>query len=187
VIEFFAYIIGQIKRLFIITEEVIMKKIVSILLPIVLLGFQANAATVEVKWKDPDKYTDIRAAEQTRGAFRDSVFRGLEKHFQQLAAKLPENYQWRVEVTNIDLAGEVEFGGGREVRVVRSITIPRISFNYQLLDDKKQIVKQDEVALKDMSFMDRTRLKYRHDPLGYEKNMIDRWFEEEPTFQALMK
>jgi hypothetical protein len=38
-----------------------------------------------------------------------------------------------------------------------------------------------------MSFMDRTRLKYRHDPLGYEKNMIDRWFEEEPTFQALMK
>ncbi|MCI2284942.1 DUF3016 domain-containing protein [Colwellia sp. MSW7] len=66
----------------------------------------ASAATVEVTWTDYDKYRDIDPGEGHRKHFRENTFQSFEKHFSKLATKLPEGQVLKIEVTDIDLAGD---------------------------------------------------------------------------------
>jgi hypothetical protein len=86
-------------------------------------------------------------------------------------------------VTNLDLAGEVwpasfvGFGsGGSNVRLIKSIDIPRMTFSYQLLGHTGEVLQQGEEKLKDMSFQDRANRFFDSEPLRYEKNMLRKWF-----------
>jgi hypothetical protein len=149
---------------------------------ILVLAFGAmastQAASVNIEWQDADKYTDIRPAGETKHSFRQHVFTELEQHFTKLASQLPEQQQLKIVVTNIDLAGAVEFSGSRQIRIVRELYLPRISFHYQLLDEQNQLVQQEQLKLKDMAFMQNNNLRYRHASLSYEKQMLDTWFKK---------
>ena len=72
--------------------------------------------------------------------------------------------------------------GMQDYRIMRDIDIPRITFSYEYLDEKGQVVKQEEVDLKDMSYLTRGSSFNKNTSLHYEKVMISRWFEN--TFQA---
>jgi hypothetical protein len=136
----------------------------------------AYAATVEVKWTEPDKYTDIREGNDNRAKFRENTFYNFEKHFTKLAENLPEGQVLKIEVTNIDLAGDTHAGGINRYRIIKEIYPPRMSFSYQLVNEDGSIAKEDTVELKDMGFMTGSRLKYRNEAIGYEKKMLDDWF-----------
>jgi hypothetical protein len=91
-----------------------------------------------------------------------------------------------MNVTNLDLAGDVlpaSFAGlGQsmsDVRVVKPIYIPRMSFSYQLLSSDGTVLQEKEVKLKDMSFSNSHNRFFSSDALRYEKNMIADWFEGE--------
>jgi len=149
-----------------------------------LLGFAAlmtqtsalQAAEVEVKWSNPDKYTDIDAGEGHRKHFKERVFKSFEEHFVKMAALLPEHQKLVLDITDLDLAGDVNFGGTRRIRIVKDLFFPRLEFNYQLLNADNSVVKSAEVSLKDMSFLIHNGLKYRSKSFGYEKEMFDKWF-----------
>lgn len=136
------------------------------------------AADVEVKWTNPDKYTDIYAGEEHRRKFKERMFISFERHFAKLAAALPANQQLNIEVTNVDLAGDVHHGGSNRIRLVKDLYFPRMDFSYQLLNADKSVVKSEQVALKDMSFLMTRALKYRNESLRYEKQMLDHWFKK---------
>lgn len=146
-----------------------------------------SAAQVEVTWQEPDTYTDVRPANESRKGFRERVFRGLEKHFVKMAEALPDDNTLAITVTDLDLAGQVwpsSFVGfghatGSDVRVIRRIGIPRIAFSYTLSDSTGAVVKSADVSLKDMGFMDSIASSRYNDQLRYEKHMLQEWFNEE--------
>ncbi|WDD98242.1 DUF3016 domain-containing protein [Thalassomonas actiniarum] len=144
----------------------------------------AFAAGSEVKWTEPEKYRDIRPGDENRKRFQERTFKELESYFAKLAARLPEKQQLKIEVTDVDLAGDVRFGSHRQIRIIKEIYAPRMTFSYQLLAADETVLSSGEVNLKDMSFMRGSRLKHRTESLNYEKNMLDDWFEE--TFSPVV-
>lgn len=159
---------------------------------IVMMGLSApvwSAANVEVKWEDPDSYTDVKPANESRSGFQKRTFNALEDYFVELAESLPDGQKWSVTVTNLDLAGQVwpssfvGFGNsaGTDIRLIKEIDIPRMAFSYTLTDASGATIKSADVDIKDMGFMDGIARKRHRDGLAYEKEMIREWFNEEMT------
>ncbi|GAA0855315.1 DUF3016 domain-containing protein [Aliiglaciecola litoralis] len=155
---------------------------------LMLVSAQSQAkAEVEVVWENPKEYRDVQPTMQSRAKFREQTFKQLEEYINELAESLPEGQKLSITVTNLDLAGQVwpsSFVGlgnsGNEVRVVKQIDIPRMSFSYTLTDAQGAVIQQaDEVNLKDMSFQDRHNPFFRSENLRYEKNMLRIWFNDE--------
>ncbi len=154
-----------------------MKKLNVMIAVLMSLVFATSsvAGTSEVKWSNPDDYRDVDAGEGHRVKFKERVFADFDKHFAKLAQKLPEGQILMIDVTDVDLAGDVNQSMQR-VRIVKDIFFPRIEFSYQLQDANKQVITKGEVNLKDMSFLMGSQLRYKNESLGYEKKMLDDWF-----------
>jgi hypothetical protein len=143
-------------------------------------------AKLEVIWQEPEKYSDVRPANEPRKRFRDNTFAKLEKYLAELAEDLPDGQTLQLTVDNLDLAGQVwpaSFVGlgqsTSDVRMIKSIDIPRMSFTYQLMDATGSVLQGAEVNLKDMSFQDRFNPFFDSESLRYEKNMLRDWFNDE--------
>jgi len=137
----------------------------------------AAQADVQVNFLNPEKFTDIR---DNHGFRQVEILKDIEAHLVEQAGKRLPGRDVRINVTDVDLAGEVEpFGRRLEwLRVMRTVTLPSISLNYQVSEGGK-VVQQGEVRLRDMNYQDGFNAFSSSDPLRYEKKMIDRWFKEE--------
>lgn len=144
-------------------------------------------AELEIEWQNPEEFRDVKPTSQSRKSFREQTFKKLEEYISELAEQLPDGQKLSMTVTDLDLAGEVwpaSFVGyghaGSEVRLVKSLYIPRMQFSYVLTDSYGKIIKQnEEVKIKDMAFQDRVNRTSRTDSLVYEKTMIKEWFADE--------
>lgn len=141
---------------------------------------------ISVAWVSPKEFTDVKESNFSSKKYRKYVFNQLEKHLDELSRDLPEGQNIRFEVTNLDLAGRIEFAnmlgfgtGVQDVRVMRDIDIPRIKFSYQLKDNNGEIISADEVNLKDMSYLRNASTLRRDRPFYYEKKMLSRWFKKQ--------
>ncbi|KXI30942.1 DUF3016 domain-containing protein [Paraglaciecola hydrolytica] len=150
-----------------------------------------SQAQVEINWENPEKYRDVRPTMESRVKFREHTFEQLLEYLQKLAAKLPDDQKLSLNVTNLDLAGQVwpasfvGFGhGASDVRVIKNMDIPRISFTYKLVNTTGELIQEGDVELKDMAFMDRANRFFSSESLRYEKNMLKDWFDDE--FPELM-
>ncbi|GEA07565.1 hypothetical protein KUL42_23260 [Alteromonas sp. KUL42] len=154
---------------------------------LVVFGNSPHAAEVKLVWEEPESYTDVRPSNESRKRFRDRTLEELEAYITELAASLPESQVLSMTVTNVDLAGEVwpsqfvGFGsaGASDVRIIKRIDIPRMSFSYTLSSEDGQVLlSEQEVKLKDMDFMESNIRRHRTDSLSYEKAMLDDWFAD---------
>lgn len=147
-------------------------------------------AEVEVEWKEPKKYRDIRPANESRAGFQKRVFNQLTEHLQKLAKELPEGQKLSLVVTDVDLAGQVwpgHFVGidtASDVRLIKRIDIPRMAFSYKLTDSDGTVLKEGEANIKDMAFQDRSHRSFSNDSLRYEKTMLRSWFQD--TFPKML-
>ena len=157
---------------------------VTLLTSMLLIAPGAFAASSEVTWTDYKSYRDIDAGNENRKSFRERTFKGFEKHFAKLAATLPEGQVLKIDVTDVDLAGDTNASGIHRTRIIKHLYSPRMNFSYQLLDGDGKVIQADEVVVKDMNFMSGNSLKYRNKSLGYEKKMLDDWFDK--TFKELI-
>ena len=83
-------------------------------------------------------------------------------------------------ITDINLAGEYEPWRSidfDDIRIVKSIYPPRITFTYELKDEEGNIIKSGEEKLVDMNFDWKIRINYSDD-LFYDKAMITDWFRD---------
>ncbi|WP_259363183.1 DUF3016 domain-containing protein [Colwellia sp. MB3u-4] len=151
------------------------------LVVVLISAATAQAAQVEVRWTNPDKYSDIDAGQEHRQHFKDRTFKAFEEHFAKMAEALPEQQKLVFDITNLDLAGDVNFGGTKRIRIIKDIFFPRIEFSYQLLNADNTVVKSAEVSLKDMGFLMHSSFRYRNESLSYEKDMLNDWFRK--TFE----
>jgi hypothetical protein len=154
---------------------------VSVLCGAVFIQPAAEAAEVNVTWKNPDKYRDVYAGNESKKRFRESTFKELEKHLLALAEGLPKKQTLEIEVTDIDLAGDVNHAGSRQIRIIKDIYFPRLEFSFKLLAADGTTILAKKEKIYDIGFMAGVSLKYRNKKLGYEKQLLDDWFKE--TFE----
>lgn len=139
----------------------------------------AQAADVKVTWTEPGQYRDIYSGNQGKKRFQESTFKELEKHLLKLAKVLPESQKLEIDVTDVDLAGDVHASSMRDIRVIKDIYFPRIKFSYKLINEEQAIIHSGNVNIKDMNFMMGNSSRYRNKALGYEKKLLDDWFKDE--------
>ena len=147
----------------------------------IALGLLALAATaradVQVNFVHPEKFSDIK---DNNGFKQTDLLKDIEAHLVEQAGKRLPGKDVRINVTDVDLAGEVEPFGRRMdwLRVMRTVTLPSIAFNYEVREGDK-VVQRGEVRLRDMNYQDGFNNYSSSDTLRYEKQMIDRWFKAE--------
>ncbi|WP_374580469.1 DUF3016 domain-containing protein [Pseudoduganella sp.] len=140
----------------------------------------ASAGTVNVTYKDPDKFIDVPFWDQDR----TEVLKEFSEHFARLGKQLPANQQLNITVTEIDLAGRVEprRNSMRDLRVLRGgADWPTMQLNYSLEQDGK-VIASGNSSLNNMMYLQGINPYREGDLLRYEKPMVDKWFKE--TFTA---
>ena len=136
----------------------------------------ASAGTVEVKFIEPDKFTDARDGMHSR----EDVLKTLEDRLKQLGGKkLPPSQTLQVEVLDIDLAGDAfPRVALRDTRVLRGrADWPRMHLRYTLREGDK-VLKSGEDRLADMNYLMHSLRASQDGPFPYEKRMLDNWFDE---------
>lgn len=154
----------------------------SVLMLSVLVATTVTAGEVKVEYKDYKKFSDMKPANEARGSFEKRTMAGFDEIFSDLAKQLPEGYSWNIVVTDIDLAGDVNYmftQTGQQIRVIKDIFIPRVNFSYTLLDQNKvTVLEEKDLKLKDMGFMTRISNTRANQAYEHERVMLERWFKE---------
>ena len=137
---------------------------------------QAHAAgSVEVQWLKPDTYTDAGRSRVDR----ERVMKSLSEHLQKLGKQLPDGQLLKLDVTDLNLAGEIEPFRWHDVRVLRGrADWPQMRLRYTLTADGRTL-KSGDAQLQDMGYMFSNSASLRQEDLGYEKRMVDQWFKAE--------
>lgn len=142
----------------------------------------SHAATLQLSWGDPAKFRDVRAGDDNQTRYQERVMKDLEEAFKAEATKLPADQTLKIEIKDLDLAGELEYfheGFPFGIRVVRNIDFPRMELSFELRDAKNQVLKSGEPVVSDMGFRDGIPLPNNSELLQYEKKMIRKWFQRE--------
>lgn len=137
-----------------------------------ITGAQA-VGRAEVRFVTPEKYTDAGFGVQER----ERTQQLLHTHFARLAKRLPDGQVLRVDITDVDLAGEVDSLAFHRIRVIGQLPdAPRLDMRFELRQGD-QVIARGEEKLSDLAY-DFGRIGVqRGEPLQYETRMIDRWFK----------
>jgi hypothetical protein len=165
-----------------------MKKLISFIiffsLPVSALWAEEEISPISIEWPPAGEMTDIAIS-----ALRpERAIEVIEPRFQRifersLRNRLPEGHQLAIEIRDIDLAGEFEPWRGvrfQDVRIIRSIYPPRISFTWTELDADGATIREGEEKLIG-TMMGRSLASHQSDPLIHEQDLIRRWASR--TFQ----
>jgi hypothetical protein len=142
------------------------------------------ASRVTVVFSHPEKFTDLRdnASDSDNERGRARYLPPIEEYLEQQGeSRLAPGQKLTITFTDIDLAGDFEPWRGpqfNDVRIIKEIYIPRLTFSFKLTDANGQVIKEGERKLQDMSFQMRID-GFRDDPLRYEKGMLGDWLRDE--------
>ncbi|MFO1330691.1 MAG: DUF3016 domain-containing protein [Rubrivivax sp.] len=146
------------------------------ILPLALAASLASAAgTVEVSFKPVADLTDP-GRDRWDG---ERNVKALGEHFQALARRLPDGQALKVEVTDLDLAGRMKpTRHGSEVRVLDGrADWPSLTLRWTLAAGGRTLATGDE-RVTDMAYLMHGPASHRDEPLGHERRLIERWFDE---------
>ncbi|ABZ78350.1 conserved hypothetical protein [Shewanella halifaxensis HAW-EB4] len=135
---------------------------------------------VKVEWQDPSNFRDVESSGDIQSRFEKRTFEQLTKSLNKEAAKIlkPEQ-KLEMVVTDLDLAGDVRptFGATtNDLRIVKNIYPPRITFSYKILEGDKVIMAGDE-KLTDLNFMYSIN-KMNDKPYRYENELLASWLKK---------
>jgi hypothetical protein len=140
-----------------------------ILLAAVLSAAPATAG-VKVGFADSARFADGELS----GA---DVVAGLRSHLQRLGGQLGSGFDLNVTVLDIDLAGfDMSTRGPSRYRVLNGATWPKLKLRYALTRRGKTIASGEEWVT-DQLYRVHAGMASAGDPLRYEKNMLDDWFQ----------
>lgn len=146
------------------------------------LALAANlaSAAVEVRFIEPDKFSDVDNSTTTGGRRRDDVLKDIQEHLRELGDRYLPGKDLLIEVTDVDLAGIIRPLGPRMemFRVLGAIGRPAIKLNYTLSEGGHEL-RKGVGALSDLDYQSGFNRYSSNDPLRYEKRMMDKWFENE--------
>lgn len=136
-------------------------------------GTAHAAGKVEVGYVKPEQFSDA-------GRFasdREQVQKTLTEFLVGMGRDLLDGQTLRIDILDIDLAGELVPQSARDIRVLRGgADWPRIRLRYALSGPGGPM-KSGEVRLMDMNYLQSgMRPEPRDTELPYEKRMLRQWF-----------
>ncbi|MBB3223009.1 DUF3016 domain-containing protein [Pseudoduganella umbonata] len=134
------------------------------------------SAGITVDYVKPDEFMDMPRSQQDR----ERVLKEVTRHFNDLAKDLPAGQELKVTVTDIDLAGREEPRRWAidDIRIMRGgADWPTMKLSYTL-EQGGQVLRSGEETLKNMMYQQRINRYSSGDPLRYEKQMIEDWFQK---------
>jgi Protein of unknown function (DUF3016) len=142
----------------------------------VLFGSAVQAAgKVSVTFKEPARFRDVHD-ERLKS---ESNLAALRRHIEEAAApRVADGQTLRVEVTDVDLAGEIRPGGtaAQPVRVMSGGSDwPRVELRYVLEEPGKAPVS-GRATVQDMSYLQRASGLRAGIDLPHERRMLEEWF-----------
>ena len=134
----------------------------------------AAAAAVVVTFKEPERYSET-------GVFRDdgrAAMEHIDMHLKRLGERfLPADQTLRIEVLDMDLAGEQQMGPrGQDIRVMRGrADWPTIKLRYTW-ERPNAPAQSGEETVSDMAYLQRTVPSM--EAFAHEKRMLETWFRQ---------
>lgn len=111
---------------------------------------------VTIVWQNPQNFRDIKSSGELQSRYEKRLFETLTTNINKEAVKLLKPTQkLELIVTDVDLAGDMRptFGASaNDLRVVKDIYPPRMTFSYQVFDNGYLIIAGDE-RLSDIGFL----------------------------------
>jgi len=133
-------------------------------------------AAVTVSYGDPDRFTDAG----DRNNDPRKIMLTLERYLKQLGERyLPPQSNLKIEVLDLDRAGRPRMNLPTEIRIVSGkADMPCIELNYTLEADNRVLQSRRE-RICDPDYLRSLEPQYsEHDPVVYEKRMLEQWFRE---------
>ena len=149
---------------------------------IALLGATCAVQAVEatkdaatVTYVNTEKMTDVPRDQSDL----ESMKFNFQEHFNRLAARLPAGQHLKVEIVDIDLAGDVfPRVAVQNVRVMKGrADWPRMHLRYTI-EQNGAVIKSGDRQLSDASYLTSPN-RYSSEMYGYEKEMLDDWFRKD--------
>lgn len=139
------------------------------------------AETVTVTFQNPDSFTD--AGDHFSTQTSTSILEELRDYLRENAPRvLAPGHKLFVTFLDLDLAGDIRMNLGRNfdnIRVMTSITPPRVRLRFELIDADGAVVKEGERQLSDFNYQQNMRLFNRTDALFYDKELLQDWLTKE--------
>lgn len=147
-----------------------------------IFSVQLVSAKVEVKFNQPEKFRDILVTGSTKNKSIEIVHKELNRLFEELSeGYLSEQQTLLIDVTDIDLAGDIEYMVGpnhEDIRIIRYSDNYRLSFNYEVKNEKGEIKLKGEKEIK--NFVSEgivNRLGNTNSVSHYERE-LKKWFKQ---------
>ena len=135
---------------------------------------------VKIVWQSPKDYRDIKSSGELQSRYEKRLFETLTENINKEAAKiLKQNQKLEMTITDVDLAGDMRptFGStANDLRIIKDIYPPRMTFSYQVMENDKVIIAGDE-KLSDMGFMGGIQ-SLNDKPFMYETKMLTEWLKK---------
>jgi hypothetical protein len=142
---------------------------------LLLASAGALAGTATVTYVNTERMTDVP---RFQGDLESMQAQFLE-HFNMLASQLPQGQELKIEIVDIDLAGDVyPRVAVQDVRVMRDRgDWPHIHLRFSIEQDGK-VLSSGERRLVDMNYMHGFN-RYDREIYSREKRLLDDWFRKE--------
>jgi hypothetical protein len=141
----------------------------------------APPGNVNVRYKDPQHFTEAKRSSGVHLIKADAYLEPLRTYIVQRASRiLAPGQRLDIEVTDVDLAGEYEpWRGPRfdDVRIIKDLYPPRIDLNFTLNGADGKVLREGSRKLRDPAFLSRNSVTDQ-DSLRYEKSLIDLWLRK---------
>lgn len=132
----------------------------------------ADGSRVQVRFVgDTNAYADLGES----ASDRESNLSALTAIFQGLSSRLPAGQTLDVVVSDVNLAGELEWlRSAQRLRVMRNVGWPMVQLTYTLKDGER-VLRQGDERVTDMNYLSTRPLGLETQRLGYEERMLQDW------------
>jgi hypothetical protein len=139
---------------------------------------------VQVTWATPANLAEVRHNPMRYGILRpEDWMQSLGDYMRVRADRvLPAGQQLQVTIDDITLAGSFEPWHGPaldDARFMKDIYPPRLKLHYKLMASDGSTLREKDVRLIDMGYLQHTGLPTETDPLRFDKRQIDDWLKHE--------
>lgn len=152
-----------------------------LLLSLVLGTAIGTSANVTLEWRQPERYSDL-GTNFYDDASLDTFSKEMEPYIIRFADDyLPDGSTLELTFTDVDLAGEFEpWRLNDDVRIVRSVYPPKLSFVYRVYDISGNLIDSGERTITDPTFdFNIGRRFFAQDNYFYEKDLIASWIRND--------
>jgi hypothetical protein len=152
-----------------------MRTVAAVLLALLSASAAHAAGTVQVTFVEPERFTDVRDRAYTSKEHLATLERVL---VETAAPHVPDGRTLKIEVLDVDLAGEVRYGmRAWDTRILTGrADWPRITLRWTL---DGPTPKSGQAVVQDMAYLQRIQPPLSDSSLVYERRMLDEWFRQE--------